>query len=140
MLNATVNKSNKQTSFRSLIFEQNFPMLKTANYQMPLANSPIVKTIPNQIKNSDSFILNKEPSNNDLLNASIAVGTAGTLSVAQIFVRKLSEVCSHLLMAGREFTSGENVKKVANAILSKEFDRGIQFADACQLWRNALDT
>lgn len=116
MFNATRNTPHRQENFCSSIFEQNFQLHKMANYQMPIATNQLTKPVPHQITKTDNFISSKGQANNDLLNASIAVGTAGSLSVAQAFVKKLSEAFAHLLMAGKEFTSAENVKKVANAM------------------------
>ena len=113
MLNATINKSNKPLKFSSSVFEQNFPAYKNANHKFSYQTKPIAKTDLRTFLQPDKVSFNNRNQNNELLNASVAVGTAGSLTVAQWFVKKLSEVCAHLLMAGKEFTSGENVKKVA---------------------------
>lgn len=116
MHNKSVNNFYRQQNIGSSIFEQNFPMLKNINYTTPYQIKPIANsriTFPIQ---TDNFSYKNKQDNNELLNASVAVGTAGTLTVAQYFVKKLSEICSHLLMAGREFTTGENVQKVANSM------------------------
>lgn len=130
MFSATVNKNYNKSTFRSSIFEQNFPMHKNVNHNFISQNKPIAKTDLRTFLQSDKVSFNNRSQNNELLNASVAVGTAGTLTVAQWFVKKLSEVCAHLLMAGKEFTSGENVKKVATAMKEKNgLKANIHFID-----------
>ncbi|MBO7672656.1 hypothetical protein J6S88_04515 [bacterium] len=44
------------------------------------------------------------------------VGAAGLLYLVQWGIEKLSKICSYALMAGKEFTSGKNVEKIAKAM------------------------
>lgn len=55
-------------------------------------------------------------SGQELDGATTAIGTAGFLRLAQWGLEKLSGVCASALMAGKEFASENDVKKVANAM------------------------
>lgn len=48
-----------------------------------------------------------------------ALATAGGLQVIAMLLQKISQWCSNKLMAGKEFTSAENVKKVADHMVNK---------------------
>lgn len=57
-----------------------------------------------------------------VFNAEMAQNTAGGIGAASILyfvqwgIEKLSKICSYALMAGKEFTSGENVERIARAM------------------------
>ena len=54
-------------------------------------------------------------SGNENVNKTLA--TAGILQVLTIALQKLSKLCGNKLMRGKEFTTFENVEKVANSML-----------------------
>ncbi len=54
-----------------------------------------------------------QPEQDEFSTATGAIGAAGLLRLAQYGIEKLSGVCASALMAGKEFTSADNVKQIA---------------------------
>lgn len=57
-----------------------------------------------------------QPSQDEFSTATTAVGAAGLLRLAQWGLEKVSGLCATALMAGKEFASADDVKKVADAM------------------------
>ena len=54
-----------------------------------------------------------QPEQDEFSTATNAIGAAGLLRLAQYGIEKLSGICASALMAGKEFTSAQDVEKIA---------------------------
>ena len=107
------NQSN-YANYRSLKLGQNFYGAKDAtNYWLlqPQAYSQSSIQSAQPVK-----VVMAKQQQDELDGATSAIGVAGLLRLAQWGIEKLSGVCASALMAGKEFASEKDVKKVANAM------------------------
>lgn len=67
----------------------------------------------NYYLNSNPVRVQREPEDNTVKT----VATAGILQAFAMFLQKASEYCGNKLMQGKEFTSGENIRKTAESMV-----------------------
>jgi len=113
MNNLTLNQNQPRTNsnFRPLRMGQNpYRAHDASKYWL---NQPQVQP---QVSQTYVTPVRAQAQQDELDGATSAVGIAGLLRLAQWGIEKLSGVCASALMAGKEFASEKDVKKVANAM------------------------
>lgn len=85
----------------------------------------MISSVNSSCKNYNNYYLTpnnntvrmQEPNNSDNIEKTVA--TAGILQVLSLALNKISQWCGNKLMLGKEFTSAENVEKIAQSMVDK---------------------
>ena len=134
----SVEKNSINTNFCSLNCEQNYniatkPPIWPREFSQTQPQMPYWLTEAIQAQNTTTSETKKNNINFNNINPDTAVDTVGGaafLKLAHYCINRISNFCAQIVMRGKEFTSEDNVKKVANSMKStNKLKADIHFVD-----------